>query len=222
MTFYARRSRPRFDAGAAVTHLGRADRTMGRLIERVGPYELKLQATRDTFAALAEAIVHQQLTGKAAATILGRFVSLYSTPFPTAEAVLRTPDEKLRAAGLSGAKTRAVKDLAERVSRGEIPSVPALRRMQDEHVIERLTQVRGIGQWTVEMLLIFRLGRPDVLPVGDYGVRKGFSIAYKRAELPLPRELAEHGQRWAPYRSVAAWYLWRAVDLAGPVKPKAP
>src|SRR5881409_929259 len=128
--------------------------------------------------------------------------------------MLRVSDEKLRAAGLSRAKLLALRDLARRAKDGEIPTLTEVRGMEDEAIIERLTQVRGIGRWTVEMLLIFRLGRPDVLPAEDYGIRKGFAIAFKKRELPAPRDVESRGARWKPYRTVASWYLWRAVELA--------
>lgn len=204
-----------FDPRVAADSLRQADPVLGRLIAQVGPFALKLKATRSTFAALAEAIVHQQLTARAAASIFARLCASCAggRDGPTAAAILAATDETLRAAGLSRAKLLALRDLAEKTRAGEIPTLGKLRAMQDEAIIERLTRVRGIGRWTVEMLLMFRLGRADVLPVDDYGLRKGFALAFGRSELPSPKDLEAHGARWKPYRTVASWYLWRAVDL---------
>jgi 3-methyladenine DNA glycosylase/8-oxoguanine DNA glycosylase len=206
-----------FDPRVAVEHLRAADAALARLIDAVGPFRLELQKTPSLFGALAEAIVYQQLTGKAAATIFARVCALDPTARhgPTAERILETSDAELRAAGLSRAKVLSLKDLARRAESGEIPTLAQARRMNDEAIIERLTTVRGIGRWTAEMLLIFRLGRPDVLPVDDYGIRKGFAIVFKRRELPGRRDLEQRGARWKPYRTVASWYLWRAVERAG-------
>ena len=203
----------RFDADAALAHLRGADARLGDFIDRHGPFAMRLEDTSSTFAALAEAIVYQQLNGRAAATIFGRFTALYpGRRFPLADEVLATPDDVLRAAGLSRNKMLAIRDLAERTMRGEVPDVPALRRMPDDDVVACLTAVRGIGRWTVEMLLMSRLGRPDVLPVDDLGVRKGFMQTYGLAAMPTKIELTEHAERWRPFRSVASWYMWRALD----------
>jgi DNA-3-methyladenine glycosylase II len=165
------------------------------------------------FDALAESIVYQQLNGKAAKTIWGRVRAIYPRrKWLDPKLVLATPDETLRAAGLSGSKTRALKDLAEKTVDGTVPSGRALARMSDEEIIVRLTTVRGIGRWTVEMLLLFDLGRLDVWPVTDYGVRKGFAKIFGRRKLPTPKQLLRLGEKWRPYRSVAAWYFWRALD----------
>lgn len=187
---------------------------MGRVIEAVGPFRLSLDTLRDPFGSLAESIVYQQLTGKAAATIFSRVEKIYA-PRRTLrpEDVLATPDEVLRAAGLSRAKTMALKDLAAKAIDGTVPAMKALQDLPDDDVVERLTAVRGIGRWTVEMLLLFRMGRPDVLPATDYGVQKGFARAYRKRTLPKPRALLEYGERWRPYRSVASWYLWRVLEL---------
>jgi O-6-methylguanine DNA methyltransferase len=204
-----------FDDAAALRHLRAVDARLGAWLDEFGPFTMQCKETGSTFAALAEAIVYQQLHGKAAATIFGRFQALYpGKRFPQPESVLATPDETLRAAGLSRNKLLAIRDLAERCRAGSVPALAALRRMPDDEVIQCLTAVRGIGRWTAEMLLLFRLGRPDVLPVDDYGVRKGFAVVFHRKELPAPAELARHGERWRPYRSVASWYLWRAADRA--------
>ena len=203
-----------FDAVEAVRALGACDRRMARLIEKVGPFELRPSKSHTPFAALSQSIIYQQLSGKAAATIAGRFKALHpGRGYPKPELVLDTPDEALRGAGLSRAKVLAVQDLARRVLDGTVPSWAGLRKMPEEEIIERLTQVRGVGRWTAEMLLIFSLARPDVLPVNDLGVRKGFAIAYGKKEPPAPAALLEHGERWRPYRTVASWYLWRANDL---------
>ncbi len=204
---------PGYDPDAAVTHLRAADPRLGLLIERIGPLQLEVDRLQSPFAALAESIVYQQLTGKAAATIHGRLVALCRPRRKLRPAdILGFSEAQLRGAGLSRAKTAALKDLAAKTEDGLVPTMARLQRMPDEEIIARLTAIRGIGRWTVEMLLIFRLGRPDVLPVTDYGVQKGFKLAFNRRSLPLPAQLARHGQRWAPYRSAAAWYLWRATD----------
>ena len=184
------------------------------MIARVGACRLQLKTTPSVFAALAESIVYQQLHGKAAATIFARVRALFprARGALTAAQVLSASEADLRGAGLSNAKFLALCDLAERCLNGSIPTLAQLQKLDDEAIIERLTEVRGVGRWTVEMLLIFRLGRPDVLPVDDYGVRKGFSIAFGTAELPTKAELEARAKRWRPYRTVASWYLWRATD----------
>lgn len=187
---------------------------MDDLIGRAGPFSLRPVRTQSLFAALAESIVYQQLSGNAAATILGRVVALYHPKrFPGPSDVLDTPSERLRGAGLSTAKTAALKDLAARTLDGTVPSTALARTMEDEALIERLTTVRGVGRWTVEMLLMFRLGRPDVLPLGDLGVRKGFARTFRTRGLPTPQAMQRRAERWRPYRSVASWYLWRALEL---------
>jgi len=210
-----------FDPRVAVAHVRASDAALARVIDAVGSFGLELQRTPSLFGALAEAIVYQQLTGKAAATIFNRVCALFPrTPEgPTADRILRTSDEKLRSAGLSRAKVLSLKDLARRAKDREIPTLAEVQRMEDEAIIECLTAVRGIGRWTAEMLLIFRLGRPDVLPVDDYGIRKGFAVAFKKRELPARKDVERRGARWKPYRTVASWYLWRAAERA---KKKAP
>jgi DNA-3-methyladenine glycosylase II len=194
------------------------DPVMGRLIEAVGPCRLAPRLEREPFETLARAIAHQQLNGTAAERILGRFATLATgtaaAPFPTPAEVLAAPDDRLRGIGFSFAKIAALKDLATKTLAGIVPVAADLHELTDEAIIERLTAVRGIGRWTVEMLLIFQLGRPDVLPVDDFGVRNGFRLAYGLAGMPRPRALAEFGERWRPHRTVAAWYLWRAVELS--------
>jgi 3-methyladenine DNA glycosylase/8-oxoguanine DNA glycosylase len=203
-----------YDPVVAAEHLTSVDARLGRLITEVGGCGLKTQRTASIFSALVSSIVYQQLTGKAAATILARVQALYpERRVLQPEDIMATRLDRLRRAGLSRAKALALRDLAAHTLDGTVPEGRALRRLSDEEIIERLTVVRGIGRWTVEMLLIFRLGRPDVLPIHDYGVRKGFAATFKKP-LPPPRELMEYGERWRPYRSVASWYLWRAAERA--------
>jgi len=188
---------------------------MAELIARSRRYNITPAVTIRPFDALAESIAYQQLSGKAAATIFGRVRALYpKRKWLDPEQLLATPDETLRAAGLSRAKTAALKDLAAKTIDGTVPAGRALFRMSDDEIITRLTAVRGIGRWTVEMLLLFDLGRPDVWPVDDYGVRKGFAKTFGRRKLPTPKQLMKFGEKWRPYRSVAAWYFWRALDTA--------
>jgi DNA-3-methyladenine glycosylase II len=204
-----------FDPEEAVAALRRADRALARVIKKAGPFTHRPEKVQSPFQALLRAIVYQQLSGKAAATILGRVMLLYPARAGLkAEAILATPDEKLRTAGLSRGKVLALKDLAAKTLDGTVPTLARLKKMDDDEILSRLVQVRGIGPWTVEMLLIFRLGRPDILPTSDFGVRKGFMLTYGMRDLPTPKELLAHGERWRPYRSVASWYLWRAVDLS--------
>ena len=188
---------------------------MAELIARSRRYNITPAVTIRPFDALAESIAYQQLSGKAAATIFGRVRALYpKRKWLDPEQLLATPDETLRAAGLSRAKTAALKDLAAKTIDGTVPAGRALIRMSDDEIITRLTAVRGIGRWTVEMLLLFDLGRPDVWPVDDYGVRKGFAKTFGRRKLPTPKQLMKFGEKWRPYRSMAAWYFWRALDTA--------
>jgi DNA-3-methyladenine glycosylase II len=195
-------------------HLSQCDRKLAALIARVGPFTIKPGKLVRPFDALAESVAYQQLNGKAAATIFGRVRALYPRrKWFSAELVLATPDEKFRAAGLSRSKTAAIKDLAAKTLDGTVPTRAALDGMSDDEIIARLTTVRGIGRWTVEMLLLFDLGRLDVWPVDDYGVRKGYAKTFGKKELPKPKELLAIGDRWRPYRSVAAWYFWRALDV---------
>jgi DNA-3-methyladenine glycosylase II len=197
----------------AINHLARSDPRFAALIARARPYNVVAQPLVRPFDALAESIAYQQLSGKAAATIFGRVRALYPRKkFLDPKLVLATPDEKLRACGLSRSKVAALKDLAAKTLDGTVPSGRALFRMSDEEIIERLTAVRGIGRWTVEMLLLFELARLDVWPVADYGVRKGFAKTFGRKKLPTAKQFQKIGEKWRPYRSVAAWYFWRALD----------
>jgi len=209
---------PRPVSAAALRHLKKNDPALGRLIEKVGAYTLRVEAIQSPFNALAQAIMHQQITGKAAATIVRRFKEMLGDgeSFPTPEAVLGASDETLRAVGLSRSKALAVRDLAAKTIDGTVPTYGALKAMEDELIAERLTQIRGIGLWTVHMLLMFRLGRPDVVPTTDYGVRKGFMVAFRTKAMPSPKDVAARAEKWRPYRSVASWYLWRALELPGP------
>jgi DNA-3-methyladenine glycosylase II len=197
----------------ALRHL-RRDAVLKRVIRQVGDCTLK-PARRQPYEALVRAIAHQQVHGRAAEAILGRFIALCPEPgFPTPEAVLALPPEAMRAAGLSANKVLAIRDIAEKAALGVIPNRAAARRLSDEVLIERLVALRGVGRWTVEMLLIFTLGRADILPVDDFGVREGYRVAAGLPDQPKPKVLAEIGEAWAPYRTTAAWYLWRAADLA--------
>ena len=201
----------------AAAHLSKVDRHLGRVIRKVGSGDVAFPRGVNPYRTLVTAVAHQQLTGKAANTILGRVLALYpGKRFPAPEDLVRTPDSKLRAAGFSRAKVAAVKDIAAKTIAGVVPTTRAMAKMSDVEIVERLTSIRGVGPWTVEMMLIFTLGRPDVLPATDYGVRKGFAMTYKRRELPSPRELIAFGERWKPHRSAAAWYLWRATELLSP------
>lgn len=202
-----------YDAKEAIRALSKQDARMAKLIAQVGPFRLQIEDISSPFEALAESIVYQQLTGKAAATIFSRVLAIYGGKLPAPSKIVKTPDEILRGAGLSTAKTAAIKDLAAKQHEGVLPDLDELATLADDEIIERLITVRGVGRWTVEMLLIFRLGRPDVLPIHDYGVQKGFMLTYRKKELPKPKELDAFGERWRPYRSVAAWYLWRANEL---------
>ncbi|MFN2545527.1 MAG: DNA-3-methyladenine glycosylase [Actinomycetota bacterium] len=195
--------------------LARRDPVMRRLIKEAGPCTLGARRMRDHFGALVRSIVFQQLAGKAAAAIHGRFVALFDGQRIDPDAVLAAGVAKLRTAGLSGAKATSIMDLATKVADGTVP-LRGISRYADEEIIERLSGVRGIGKWTAEMFLMFQLGRLDVWPVDDYGVRKGYSLAYDMAELPKPKELDLLGKRFRPYRSIAAWYCWRAVDTITP------
>ena len=210
-----------FDPRVAVEHLRTSDPELGRVIDAVGLFRMELKQTSSLFGALAESIVHQQLSGKAAATIFGRVCGLFprARERPTAKQILRVSDEALRGAGLSRAKLLALRDLAERSRDGRIPTLAEIQRMDDDTIVSRLIEVRGIGRWTAEMILMFRLGRPDVLATGDYGIRKGFALAFRKRELPAPKDLEKRGTRWKPYRTVACWYLWRALELPGAQLP---
>ena len=207
-----------------ISHLSGVDRNLAGLIRAVGTYGLVQEGICHPYESLAQAIAHQQLHAAAARSILARFVSAFGNAgaFPTPDIVLATPDEKLRTVGLSFSKIAALKDLATKTLDGVVPDRDTLVKLEDMEIIERLTEVRGIGRWTVEMMLMFQLGRPDILPVDDFGVRAGFQFTYGLRKMPLPKVLAMYGERWGPYRSSAAWYLWRAVELKRAGKLPAP
>lgn len=205
-----------YDPNEAVAALARVDDSLGRLMERAGPCLLEARAPYHPFRALMRSIICQQLSGKAAGTIYGRVLDLFpENMHPEPEQVLALPAEAFRGAGMSRAKVTAIKDLAEMTVEGAVPTGQRLNGMPDDEIIERFIRVRGVGEWTVQMMLIFDLGRGDVLPVKDLGVRKGFMLTYGLNDLPGHAELLEHGEIWRPYRSVASWYLWRAVELYG-------
>jgi len=197
----------------ALEHLSLSDKVLARLIRKVGPCRLEPRRNTSPFQALVESVAHQQLNGTAANTILKRVIALYpKRKFPAPEDLLSTADEHLRGAGLSRAKVTAIKDIAAKTIERLVPASRAIAKLSNEEILERLTTIRGVGPWTVEMLLMFKLGRLDVLPASDFGVRKGFALIYRRKELPAPADLLAHGERWRPYRTIASWYLWRALD----------
>jgi len=207
----------------AVQHLSTADPVMGALIHAIGPYQDGIRPAPSPFEALCEAIAYQQLSGKAAATIYGRFRKLVNpekalNPLE----VLSLPDELLRGAGLSGAKTRAIKDLASHTIEGTVPSQDELERLPDEEIIHRLTIVKGVGPWSVKMYLMFRLGRPDVLPQTDLGIRKGVQRSFGLPDLPSPKEVISFAEPWRPFRTLASWYLWRSLEMEDPLDLSSP
>jgi DNA-3-methyladenine glycosylase II len=205
--------------GDAELHLSKVCRRFARVVPNHEPYPTKFEKTKDPFRALVRSVVYQQLSGKAAATIHGRMLALYpDKDHPDPEDLLEAAPETLRGAGLSRQKIAALKDVAQKRLEGIIPPARALVRLGDEEIIERLTAARGVGRWTVEMYLMFTLGRPDVLPIDDLGVRKGAEKLYKRSF--TPKELGAYGERWAPWRSAAAWHLWRFVDTQTPEASK--
>lgn len=205
----------------SVAALSALDPELGRLMKKIGPLQFRRQKTKAVFEALVKSVVYQQLTAKAAATIFARLTALYpDREFPTPEDLLATPIERLRSAGLSRSKAASIHDIAQKAVDGQIPSMRSISRMSEEEIIETLTCIRGVGRWTVEMFLIFRLGRADVLPATDYGVQKGFMKVFRKRKLPTPKQLSRYGEKWKPYRTTAALYLWRAVDDAAKA-PKA-
>ena len=213
-----------FDLELASAHLARRDRKLGRWIAKIGPLDTAgWRKPFDTVDSLARSILYQQLSGKAAATIVGRLEQAVGATRLTPDALTRVDDAALRACGVSGNKALALRDLSRRAAAGEVPDSKALQALHHEEIIERLTAVRGIGRWTVEMLLMFRLGRPDILPVDDLGVRKGAQLLDRLEEMPKPKALALRGEAWGPYRTLAGLYLWRIADFtqapdAGPAK----
>jgi len=220
--------KPPYDPAIAIAALSAADPKLAKLIAKAGPFTLRLPAQQSPFEALLQSIIYQQLHGKAAATIHARLLASFAEVtgpgvHPDPEQILDAPNDQLRAAGLSHNKALALRDLAAKTIDGTVPTLARIRRMSDAAIIEHLTQVRGIGRWTVEMFLMFRLGRPDILPTSDYGVRKGFALTFQAlkpatkltpALLPTPAEMERRAKKWVPWRSVASWYMWRACDLA--------
>ena len=232
----SRMRKPAYDWAAACAHLSAADPRLARLIARCpAGHQLLLAGNQSPFEALVESIVYQQLNGKAAATIHRRVLESFHPlcgvgNHPTPQHILDCPNTQLRAAGLSANKQLALRDLAAKTLDGTVPTLAAARKMSDDALIEHLTQVRGIGRWTVEMFLLFRLGRPRVLPLGDYGVRKGFALTYLGLKptqkvtpdlLPKPDVMLRRARKWAPFESVASWYMWRACDLAAGKLPSS-
>ena len=203
-----------FKPAKAIAHLRAADPRLAVIIDTIGPFRMQLKVSRSLFGSLAEAIVYQQLSNKAAATIYGRVEALYPDAPDgfTPRHILKTPDEALRGCGLSRAKVLAVQDLARRVEEGELPTLDVAQDIPDAELVERLVKVRGIGRWSAEMFLMFRLGRPDVLPLDDYSLRKAYAKAFRKRALPSPKALEKAGAKWRPYRTVASWYLWRVLD----------
>lgn len=200
---------------AARKHLAANDPVMRRLIRNFGPCGLVPETRRSPFQSLVQAVAHQQLHGTAANTILRRFKTLFpGRRFPQPEDLATVTDAQLRACGFSWAKIASIRDIAAKTLARVVPTSQEIAKLSDAEIIDRLTEVRGVGRWTVEMLLIFQLGRPDVLPVDDFGVRNGFRVAYRRRALPKPKELLVFGERWRPHRTAAAWYLWRAGEQA--------
>lgn len=196
----------------AQRYLSNSDKKLAALIQRSGPCKIVNSESITPYQSLVRSVVYQQLHGKAAATILGRFLELFpKSKFPKPEQILALKPSTMRAVGLSQAKMLAIRDIALKTSEGLVPGSKAIVKLSDQEIIDRLTAIRGVGIWTVQMMLIFKLGRLDVLPATDFGVQKGFSITYKKPH-PTPKQLMEFGERWQPYRSIASWYMWRATD----------
>ena len=207
---------PPFDLQKAMTYLAASDEKLAELIANTVPFQTDADQLQSPYEALLESIAYQSISGKAAATIYARVKALSASGrAPTPQEMLKLRKPSLRKAGLSGAKVLAMKDLAQKTLDGVVPTLQQAEKLSDDELVERLVSVRGIGAWTVEMFLIFRLGRPDVLPIHDLGVKKGWSITYGKKHMPRPQELLAFGERWHPYRTVASWYMWRAFDRAG-------
>jgi DNA-3-methyladenine glycosylase II len=228
MTLTVTRSKLAFDLEEALRHLRGCDEQLKELIEACATFQIDVEEGQSPYEVLLEAITYQSISGKAAATIWGRVKALGENGRPPSpEQMVRMPVRKLRKAGLSGAKAAGMKDLAKKTLAGIVPTHDQALLLSDEELVERLVSVRGIGAWTVEMFLIFRLGRPDVLPIHDLGVKKGWSVAYGKKHMPTPKELLKFGERWRPYRTVASWYMWRAFERAGyaftnKIRPRKP
>jgi DNA-3-methyladenine glycosylase II len=197
----------------AAKHLRSVDPVLEQLMEKVGPVSMKSRRL-PVYQSLVEAVVYQQLNGKAADTILSRFKALFGDgAFPKPDEVLALPMERLRSAGLSRSKATYIRGIAERAAAGALPTLRECDGLTDAEIVQRLIELKGVGRWTAEMFLIFNLGRPDVLPVHDFGVRRGFQVAYRKRKMPEPEQLERYGEKWKPYRTVAAKYLWRALDV---------
>ena len=201
-----------YNPNDALQHFRKNDSVLAALIDEVGDFKLEKRSNLIPFEALLQSIVYQQLSGHAAASILNRVLNIYGDLYPSPQELLDTDDERLRNCGLSRSKILAVNDLAEKTIQGLLPSQSEIKGMDSEKIIDAFSQVRGIGRWTVEMLLIFNLGHSDILPTTDLGIRRGFSVAYDLQDLPEPKHLLKHGEKWKPYRSIASWYLWQAAD----------
>src|ERR1700720_4430208 len=205
-----------FDLRIAKAALAAKDERLARLIEETAEFQIEMESMDSPYEALMESIAYQSISGKAAATIFARIKALGTNGRPpTPQEMLKLRKSVLRKAGLSGAKVLAMKDLAKKTIEGVVPTLEQAEKLSDEELVERLVSVRGIGAWTVEMFLIFRLGRPDVLPIHDLGVKKGWSVTYGKKHMPKPKELLAFGERWRPYRTIASWYMWRAFERAG-------
>jgi 3-methyladenine DNA glycosylase/8-oxoguanine DNA glycosylase len=206
----------------AVEHLKQNDKRLARWIERIGPPAGRVQHQHTIFYSLMRSIVYQQLATSAATSILGKVNALFPGGLATPEAIVAASDEMLRGAGLSRNKMAAIRDLAAKTLDGTVPNARAMARLSDDEIIARCTEVKGIGRWTVEMMLVSRLGRPNVLAVDDYGLRKGFQLIYKLPDLPTKQQMLKRGEKWHPWRTVACWYLWRSLEQGKPVKPCKP
>lgn len=205
-----------FDLAEATRQLAERDEVLKELIEAVAPFKINVTGQESPYEVLVRSILYQSISGKAARTIFERIKALGENGrVPIPEVMLKLPMAKLRKAGLSKAKVLSMRDLAQKAIDGVVPTHEEALRLSDEELVERLDSVRGIGAWTVEMFLIFRLGRPDVLPIHDLGVKKGWCVAYKKKHMPHPKDLLKFGERWRPYRTVASWYMWRAFERAG-------
>jgi DNA-3-methyladenine glycosylase II len=204
-----------FDPARATRHLRTADPGLAHVIDAAGPFAMELKSARSVFGALAEAIVYQQLSNKAAATIFGRLCARFPRGRSglTPERLLALSDTRIRAAGISRPKLKSLRDLARRSAAGEVPTLARARRMTDAELVERLIAIHGIGRWSAEMFLMFTLGRPDVLPLDDYSLRKAYASTFGKRALPSPQALERHGEKWRPYRTVASWYLWSTLNL---------
>jgi DNA-3-methyladenine glycosylase II len=228
MTIHTPPTRLPFDLEEALRHLRERDDQLRRLIAETAAFQIDVEQGQSPYEVLLEAIAYQSISGKAAETIYGRIKALgVNGRPPTPEKMLKISTVQLRKAGLSGAKAAAMKDLAKKTLLGIVPTHEEALKFSDAELVERLVSVRGIGAWTVEMFLIFRLGRPDVLPIHDLGVKKGWSVAYGKKHMPTPKELLKFGERWRPYRTVASWYMWRAFERAGyaftnKIRPRKP